>query len=51
VKLADMDLIGIPYQIVVGPRGVAAGTVELKARRGGAKQDMASDAVLNRFAV
>jgi len=51
VKLADMDLIGIPYQIVVGPRGVAAGTVELKVRRGGAKQDMASDAVLNRFAV
>jgi prolyl-tRNA synthetase len=51
VKLADMDLIGIPYQIVVGPRGVAAGTVELKIRRGGAKQDMASDAVLNRFAV
>ena len=50
VKLADMDLIGIPYQIVVGPRGVAAGTVELKVRRGGAKQDMAIDAALNRFA-
>jgi prolyl-tRNA synthetase len=49
VKLADMDLIGIPYQVVVGPRGVAAGTVELKVRRGGAKQDMAIDAVLNRF--
>jgi prolyl-tRNA synthetase len=50
VKLADMDLIGIPYQVVVGPRGVAAGTVELKTRRGGAKQDLAIDAVLNRFA-
>jgi prolyl-tRNA synthetase len=49
VKLADMDLIGIPYQVVVGPRGVAAGTVELKVRRGGAKQDMAIDAVLNRL--
>jgi prolyl-tRNA synthetase len=49
VKLADMELIGIPYQVVIGPRGVAAGTAELKARRGGAKQDMALDAVLNRL--
>jgi prolyl-tRNA synthetase len=50
VKLADMDLIGIPYQIVVGPRGIAAGTVEFKVRRGGAKQDMTIDAALNRLA-
>jgi prolyl-tRNA synthetase len=50
VKLADMDLIGVPFQIVVGPRGVAAGTVEVKVRRGGAKLDMAIDAALNRFA-
>jgi prolyl-tRNA synthetase len=50
VKLADMDLIGIPYQVVVGPRGVAAGTAELKTRRGGSKQDMPLDAVLNRLA-
>ena len=50
VKLADMDLIGIPHQIVVGPRGAAAGTAEIKARRGGAKQDLTFDAVLNRFA-
>jgi prolyl-tRNA synthetase len=49
VKLADMELIGIPYQVVIGPRGVAAGTAELKTRRGGAKQDMALDAVLNRL--
>jgi prolyl-tRNA synthetase len=49
VKLADMELIGIPYQVVVGPRGVAAGTAELKTRRGGAKADMALDAVLNRL--
>jgi len=50
VKLADMELIGIPYQIVIGPRGVAAGTVEIKTRRGGAKQDLTIDAALNRFA-
>jgi prolyl-tRNA synthetase len=49
VKLADMDLIGIPYQVVIGPRGVAAGVVELKIRRGGEKQDLSPDAVLNRL--
>ena len=50
VKLADMELIGIPYQVVVGPRGVAAGTVEFKTRRGGAKEDLTFEAVLNRLA-
>ncbi len=50
VKLADMDLIGIPYQVVVGPRGAAAGNAEVKTRRGGAKQDMPLDAVVNRLA-
>jgi prolyl-tRNA synthetase len=50
VKLADMDLIGIPHQVVVGPRGVAAGNAELKTRRGGAKADLSLDAVVNRLA-
>jgi prolyl-tRNA synthetase len=45
-----MDLIGIPYQIVVGPRGLAAGTVEVKTRAGGAKEDMTLAAAINRFA-
>ncbi len=49
-KFATMDLIGIPYQIVVGPRGLAAGTVEVKTRAGGAKEDMTLDAAINRFA-
>ena len=31
VKLGSMDLIGLPWQLIVGPRGIAAGTVELKA--------------------
>ena len=34
-KLAAMDLIGIPWQIVVGPRGLAQGQVEVKHRRSG----------------
>ncbi|HVT23216.1 MAG TPA: proline--tRNA ligase [Rhizomicrobium sp.] len=49
-KFATMDLIGIPHQIVVGPRGLAFGTVEVKTRAGGAKEDMTLDAVINRFA-
>ena len=34
-KLASMDLIGLPWQVIVGPRGIAAGTVELKKRATG----------------
>jgi prolyl-tRNA synthetase len=35
VKFADADLIGYPVQVVVGKRGVAAGTVDLKLRSTG----------------
>jgi prolyl-tRNA synthetase len=35
VKFADADLIGFPVQVVVGKRGVAAGTVDLKLRATG----------------
>ena len=31
-KLAGMDLIGLPYQIIIGPRGVSQGLVEFKTR-------------------
>ena len=31
-KFATMDLIGLPWQLIVGPRGLAAGMVELKRR-------------------
>jgi prolyl-tRNA synthetase len=34
-KLATADLIGLPWQVIVGPRGVAAGEVEIKNRRSG----------------
>jgi len=33
VKFADAELIGIPYRVTVGPRGVADGKVELTTRR------------------
>ena len=32
VKLGSMDLIGLPWQLIIGPRGLAAGVVELKNR-------------------
>ena len=38
VKFNDAELIGIPYRITVGPRGIAAGEVELTERAGGATE-------------
>jgi prolyl-tRNA synthetase len=40
VKLGSMDLIGLPWQLIIGPRGLAAGTVELKNRRSGERQEL-----------
>jgi prolyl-tRNA synthetase len=48
-KFATMDLIGLPEQIVLGPRGLAAGTVEVKSRRSGERQDLPIEAALNRL--
>jgi prolyl-tRNA synthetase len=45
-KFATMDLVGLPWQLVVGPRGLKAGTVELKRRATGAKEELPVDAAL-----
>ena len=45
-KLAAMDLIGIPWQIVVGPRGTKNGMVEVKKRNTGETQDVSPQAAL-----
>jgi prolyl-tRNA synthetase len=34
-KFATADLLGIPFQVIVGPRGVAAGNAEIKDRKTG----------------
>jgi len=47
-KFATMDLIGLPDQLVIGPRGIAAGTVELKQRRSGERQDISMETALDR---
>ncbi len=48
-KFAAMDLIGVPEQLVIGPRGIVAGTVEIKDRRSGARQELSVDAALARL--
>jgi prolyl-tRNA synthetase len=49
-KFASQDLIGIPWQVVIGPRGLEKGVAEVKNRATGAKEEMSMDAVINRFA-
>ena len=46
-KLAAIDLIGIPWQIVVGPRGMAKSVVEVKNRRTGQAVEVSPDAALS----
>jgi prolyl-tRNA synthetase len=41
VKFADMELIGIPHRIVVGEKGLDAGTLEYKHRRDESSRDIA----------
>jgi prolyl-tRNA synthetase len=48
-KLASMDLIGLPWQLIVGPRGIASGTVELKKRATGEKQELSIDSAIARL--
>ena len=45
-KLASIDLIGIPWQIVVGPRGMAGGVVEVKNRATGESVELSPDSAL-----
>ncbi len=40
-KFADMDLVGIPWQLMVGPRGLKDGKIEVKQRAGGEKSEIA----------
>jgi prolyl-tRNA synthetase len=48
-KFATMDLIGLPWQVIVGPRGAATGEVELKRRASGEREAMHIDAAVNRL--
>jgi prolyl-tRNA synthetase len=48
-KFATADLIGLPWQLIVGPRGVAAGEVELKNRKTGERENLSIAAAIARL--
>lgn len=48
-KFANMDLIGLPWQLVIGPRGLKNGIVELKNRASGERVELSADAVLQKL--
>ncbi|MFQ5773205.1 MAG: proline--tRNA ligase [Kiloniellaceae bacterium] len=48
-KFADMDLIGLPWQVIIGPRGLEKGVVELKRRQGGERHELSLESALARL--
>jgi len=49
-KFAAADLIGIPWQIMVGPKGLAEGKIEIKRRADGSRESMSLSDVVARIA-
>jgi prolyl-tRNA synthetase len=45
-KFGTMDLIGLPKQLIIGPRGLKDGKVEIKDRKTGAREELPLDAAL-----
>jgi prolyl-tRNA synthetase len=48
-KFSNMDLIGLPWQLVVGPRGLKSGVVEVKNRATGERVELSPEAALNKL--
>ena len=48
-KFASMDLIGLPFQLIVGPKGLKSGEVEVKDRKTGARETISREAALKRL--
>ena len=48
-KFKTMDLIGLPWQVIVGPKGLANGEVELKRRATGERITLALDAAIKKL--
>jgi prolyl-tRNA synthetase len=49
-KFAAADLIGIPYQVMIGPRGLAEGKIEIKRRADGSRELLSPSDALERLA-
>jgi len=45
-KFASLDLVGVPWQLIVGPKGVADGVVEIKRRATGERQTLPLEAAV-----
>src|SRR6266566_5247370 len=48
-KFAAADLIGIPWQIMVGPKGLAEGKIEIKRRSDGSRETLSPGDLVSRF--
>ena len=48
-KFASMDLIGLPWRLTVGPRGLDKGVVELTSRKSGESEEMSVEAAIDRI--
>jgi prolyl-tRNA synthetase len=48
-KFADMDLLGIPWQLVIGPRGIEKNVVEIKNRKTGVREELSLDSALSKL--
>ena len=48
-KFATMDLLGLPWQIIVGPKGLKQGEVEIKRRATGERDSLTPEAALARI--
>jgi prolyl-tRNA synthetase len=48
-KFATMELIGLPWRITVGPRGLKSGTVEVTSRRSGDTAEVPPEAAVERM--
>ena len=46
-KFATADLIGVPWQVLIGPKGLAAGTLELKKRADGSRENLSPAATVD----
>ncbi len=48
-KFTMMDLIGLPFQLIVGPKGIKAGEVEIKERKTGERMTLPMDAAIRKL--
>jgi prolyl-tRNA synthetase len=48
-KFAKFDLIGLPYQVIIGPKGLADGKIEVKTRAGGGRETLSISDTIAKF--